>query len=283
MQDLTFTGYPIESENRDWLRENAAEATLLLMGELPVRVDPRLSPLGKQGWLRVENQSQISSCQGNSLTECAEYCYPIANPGHVVQLSRMYAYIASQQENNIKGDNGSTLEGGTKALLKGICTEAVGPYPQSYPGWGYITQAMRDDAKYKLRSIVEIKSADHGKQFIGSGTGIIQIGIPWGNSMEPDSNGCVRSFSPGRGGHAICLAGYIPDSDIGVKSSAGYWFLLKNSWGQQYGVKGYAYVDPLAVDQMLRNKFTSMYGRSDMEAPSVRPLPVDWTKESVLG
>ena len=282
---MGFTGYPIEQENRNYLKSVAIESPVLMMGELPVRVDPRKSPLATQGWLQVEDQGQIGSCQGNSLTECGEYCYTVAT-GKVIQLSRMYAYIASQMESNIRGDSGSTLEGGTKAFMKGVCTEALAKYPSSYPGWQYITQAMRDEAtKYQLQSIVEIKSADHVKQFIGSGIGIVQIGINWNDYMSNPVNGFIEDFRPTRfdGGHAICLAGYVPDDDVGKKSSAGWWVLLKNSWSKRYGVGGYAYVDPRAIDKMIAHPNTSMYGRYDMKTPQVRQLPVDWTKESVLG
>jgi hypothetical protein len=281
--EINNFGYPIELEDRDFLKANAVEAEVLMMGELPERCDPRKSSLASQGWLKVEDQGQIGSCQGQSLTECMEFCYTVATGG-VIQLSRMYAYIASQKENNIRTDSGSTLEGGTKAARKGICTEITGPYPSRYPGWGWITSAMVEEAqRFKLESLVEMKSAEQIKQFIGSGVGIVQIGIAWGNAMTPDRDGCIRSFSPGGGGHAVVFAGYVPDSDVGVASGSGWWALLKNSWSKRWGKEGYAYVSPRAIDQMLRHQWTSMYGRSDMRTPSPRPLPVDFTKESILG
>ena len=277
-------GYAIEFENRDRLRATSTPAELLFQGDLPDRVDPRKSALWSQDWLRIENQGQIGSCQGNALTECLEYCYPVATNGLVKQFSRMYAYIRSQQFSNIKGDSGSTLEGGSKAALDGICTEATAPYPSGYPGWSYITQPMRDEAQfYRLESHTEITSADHLKQFIGSGIGIVQIGIMWGNEMTPDSNGCIRSFSGrGGGGHSVVFCGYVHEDDIKQKSNAGWWGLLKNSWGTRWGVGGFAYVDPRAIDSMIRHQWSSFYGRSEMKTPSPRPLPVDFTKESLL-
>lgn len=277
-------GYPIELEDRDALRSSATEAVLLMLGEVPERMDPRSSALGSQGFLQVEDQGQQGSCQGQSLSDCGEFAHAFAT-GEVIQISRQYAYIASQMENNIRTDSGSTLEGGTRAFKKGFPLESVAPYAGNrYPGWGYITQAMRDKAIYKLMSHTEIKSAEHVKQFIGSGVGIVQLGISWGNEMTPDGQGCIRSFSGrGGGGHAIVFAGYVPDSDVGVKSSAGWWLLLKNSWSQRWGKSGYAYVDLKACDQMIRHQWTSMYGRSDMDSPRPRPIKFDFTKQSILG
>ena len=277
-------GYPIELEDRDSLRSSATEAVLLMLGDLPERMDPRSSALGSQGFLQVEDQQQQGSCQGQSLSDCGEFAHTFAT-GEVIQISRQYAYIASQMENNIRSDSGSTLEGGTRAFKKGFPLESVAPYAGNrYPGWGYITQAMRDKAIYKLTSHTEMKSAEHVKQFIGSGVGIVQLGITWGNEMSPDGQGCIRSFSGrGGGGHAIVFAGYVPDSDVGVKSSAGWWLLLKNSWSKRWGKSGYAYVDPKACDQMIRHQWTSMYGRSDMDSPRPRPIKFDFTKQSILG
>lgn len=288
--EVGFTGYAIEQENQDYLRSQQVDAVMLMLGELPVRVDPRLSPLYAKGWLQTEDQHQQGSCEGNSLTENLEYCYPLATGGQVIQFSRQYAYIRSQMfsgQGGIRGDHGATLEGGTKAAKEGICTEAVGPYMgDNYPGWEYITPERKANAsQYRLESITEIKSAEHYKQYLGSGVGCVQIGMNWNNYLQQTEDGFILDFKPTRfdGGHAIGLIGYITDEDAGRKSSAGWWALLKNSHSLRYAKKGWAYVDPRALDKMIAHPNTSCYGRSDLKVPSYRPLPVDWTKESFLG
>lgn len=272
--------YRQDLEDKQYLLSTQTDAKYLSFGNLPERIDPRNHELGQQGWLQVENQGQIGSCQGASLTENVEYCYAVAT-GKVLQFSKMFAYLQSQIFDRINGDRGSTLSGGTKVCKEtGICRQDIAPYPSSYPGHSWITQTMREDAlKYKLLSHTNMTSAEQIKSFIGSGIGIVQIGISWNNSMSPDSSGCIRNFSGGGGGgHAVVFAGYVPNSDVGVQSSTDYWFLLKNSWGTRWGVRGYAYVDPRAVEQMLRHQFTVMIGRSDMDTPEPRPVPVDFTK-----
>ena len=280
-----FTGYPIELEDRDALLETQVDAVMLMMGDVPDRMDPRRSKLADQGFLQVEDQQQQGSCQGQSLSDCGEFAHTFAT-GEVIQISRQYAYIASQIESNIRGDSGSTLEGGSKAFTKGFPLESIAPYSgNNYPGYGYITQAMREKAVYKLKSHTQMQAAEQCKQFIGSQIGIVQIGIAWGNWMEPDQFGCIRSFSVGRGGggHALVFCGYVPDADVGQSSSSGYWFLMKNSWSKRWGKQGYAYVSPRAVDQMIAHQRTSMYGRSDMDSPRPRPIKVDFSQTSILG
>ena len=226
------------------------------------------------------NNMYISNCQGQALTECIEYCYTVAT-NKVLQFSRMFAYLESQKFDNIRSDSGSTLSGGTRAVKQsGICRESIALYPNRYPGHSWVTQTMREDAaKYKLLSHTNMSSVDQIKSFIGSGIGVVQIGISWNGSMSPSSNGVISNFSAGGGGgHSVGIVGYVPDSDVGARSSAGYWFLLKNSWGTRWGVKGFAYVDPRAVEQMLRHQWTVMIGRSEMVHPEPRPVPVDFTK-----
>jgi C1A family cysteine protease len=274
-------GYAIELEDRIFLQNSSTAARLLTMGDLPTRVDPRQTDLYKnEKWIQVEDQASMGSCQGQALTECGEFCYTVLS-GRVIQLSRIYAYLRSQQFDNIRTDSGSTLSGGTKCALEGICLESIAPYPSRYPGWNYLTQDMKNDAKnYILKTHTSLKKEDEVKRYIGSGLGIVQIGISWGNDMNPDSTGCIRAFSGrGGGGHSVVFAGYIPDSDIGVRSSSGYWYLLKNSWSQRWGKQGFAYVDPKAVAQMLTHQWTVMIGRSDMDVPEPRPIHVDFTKK----
>jgi hypothetical protein len=278
----SFTGYAFEKEDRQWLKATAKTATLMSVGDLPEWVDPRRSELAKDGWLQVEDQQNQGSCQGQSLTECGEFCYAVAT-GRVLQLSRQYAYIGSQEKDGINGDQGSTLSGGTKLAIEGICTEAVGPYSRNYPGRGYMTQAMRDDAKnYRLRSHVDITSAAHAKQFLGSGIGIIQIGIKWWDYLQNPPSGIITRFAPparGFGGHAVVIAGYVPQTSSGQASAEGYYFLLKNSHSKRYADQGYAYVLPSAIDAMLRDRsFTVFMGRSDMDTPSPRKLPKSFTE-----
>jgi len=279
--DFNF-GYAFEQEDREWLRSTACSTVKLLStGDIPEWMDPRKSELASQGWLQVEDQANQGSCQGQALTENAEFCYCIAT-GKVIQLSRQYAYIGSQIEDRINGDEGSTLSGGTRLALKGIPTEKVAPYSRSYPGHGYITQPMRDDAtKYKLKTHIDITSAAHAKQFLGSGIGIIQIGIKWWDYLQNPPAGIITRFTPparGFGGHAVVIPGYVTKTSSGQPSPEGYYFLLKNSHSKRYADNGYAYVLPSALDQMIRDKSFSVFlGRSDMETPEPRNLPKSFT------
>lgn len=281
MPDGIFTGYAINEEDRENLAATQTNADLLMLGDIPPRMDPRNSPLASQGFIRVENQGQVGACQGFSLSCCGEFAHAFAT-GEVIQIDNMYAYIASQAKSGINGDRGSTLDGGTKAFLDGFPLE-VEPYRSAYPGRAYLTEERRNRAIYKLKSHTRITGAEHGKTFIGSGVGILQVGCSWGRSMTPDQHGCIRSFAPGGGGHAWVICGYVPDEDVGQQSGDDWWLLMKNSWDVRWGKRGYAYLAPRAFNQMLRHSHTVVYGRSDMDSPRPRPIKFDFTKQSILG
>lgn len=252
------------------------------LADLPDEVDPRKHPSYGSGFLRTENQGSIGSCAGNALTECAEYSWTIET-GRVMQFCRMFAYLETQKKDGIRGDRGSTISGGTKVARDvGFCPEADSkPYPSRYPGHSWSTGEMREAAKrYRMGSHTVLRNPDEAKAYIGDGLGIVQIGIRWGRSMSPDSRGCISSFRVGGGGHSVVLAGYVPDSVVGVRSGDGYWFLMKNSWGTRWGIEGWAYVAPKAVNSMMRSSYSSFVGRSDMGNPEPRPDRVDFEKMS---
>jgi len=257
-------GYAWEEEDNQELNASSVEPSFA--DEIPHLMDPRGHELAGRGFLQMENQYRQGSCQGQALTECLEFCFG-TEVGKVVQSSRQFAYLVSQKHNRISSDRGSTLSGGTYCVEDiGICDEEIGPYQSSYPGHGWLKSEMYEDAKkYKLGSHTTLRSADEVRAYLGSGMGLVQIGIRWGRSCTPDSKGCIKSYSSsGGGGHSVTLAGYLPDESVGVSSSRGWWGLLKNSWGTSWGDDGYAYVDPKCIDTMCRQ---TVIGRSDMITP----------------
>ena len=276
--EFQFTGYPIEDEDREGLIASSVQPDMAMMGEMPERVDPRKHSKASLGFLRVENQGSIGSCQGNALTEAAEYAYMIAT-GRVIQFSRMFAYIASQICDRINGDKGSTLSGGSRAASQiGFVTEELAPYPRSYPGHGFVTASLREEAaKMKLQSHTTLKTVRDTQEYIGGGLGIVNIGIAWNSSCTPDRQGIIRNWNPNLrgGGHAVALAGYLPGSDIGISEGV---FLLKNSWSERWGIRGYAFLPFSQASKMFQHRFTVFVGRSSMAVPTPRPIPVDFTK-----
>jgi len=253
-----FTGYIPENEDRDFLQSlTGGEEILRLVGQYEEQtLDPRQL-------IRVENQANMGSCAGHSLSSNLEWIYCLATRGQIVQLSRMAGYILAQNENGIRTDSGSTISAGVKVALRdGLPEERLWPYPASYTRQMPNNDWQQNAKQYVIQKAVKITSFEQWQTWLGSGQGGIHTGISWGSSMN---KAVVETFNAGGGGHsiaALCL------SDR--KNAAGeHYSWIANSWSESFGTKGWQEWSPTAIRQMLQHQFTVFVGLSDM--PNVKP------------
>lgn len=217
-------------------------------------------------WLRVEAQGQLGSCQGNGLTTSAEVLYQVATGGEVVQLSRLKAYIDTQQVDNLLGaDNGSTISGGLAvATTQGFALETACPYSEVYPDKSRRQQilAIPGEDRFRIKSGFRVESHEHGLQCLAGGM-TITIGTIW--PFEIASGWIVQRWSPDSrgGGHArsVCEIRNRRLTEV-------------NSWGANWGRNGRFSWDPSAFDAMLRHPDTVCLALCDLAVP--RPRRVDF-------
>lgn len=254
-------GWLREEEDVEYLNALPNESAVLAMRGTydEVKVDPR-------SVMKIENQGSVGSCQGHALSSCVELCYYIATGDLTRQLSRAYGYYETQKIDGINGDRGSTISGGIKlATTRGIPEESLWKYTGRYENkrpsnW---LEVETNAAQHKIGQSYKMTTYDGVRTFLGSGQGGISIGISWGSEVDRP---VVNSFSgAGGGGHAIALLGL---SDRLDSSQRPYVWML-NSWGANWGNKGWAEWSPAAVEQMLRHRYTACFGLSDM--PNVKP------------
>lgn len=268
LAELALNGWRYELENKDRLTKRCYSRRQLLQNIKDSELEPAAT-IDTRPWNPIENQANQGACQGHMLSTVLEGLYVYAT-GMQVQLSRACAYYRSQAEDGIRGDSGSTLEGGiAMATRDGVCRESVWPYPSRYDatppsGW-------KDDAKnYRLGSTVPVKSADDAAQFLRHRIGFIGFGILWpGSWSNLPSNGIFPNYQiPSRpGGHAVAGMGVEP-FDNGNR----FVVLIPNSWGATFGVNGWGYLEDRNMDRMLAaNKWNMCFGYSDMHTPAPRP------------
>jgi hypothetical protein len=260
------SGYRIDLENRGLIKKQGRAAYKAWRRNLkdydwepPKQIDPR-------EWLDTDNQGNIGSCQGNSLANAGEQCAVISD-GKEIQLSRAFAYLASQEYDGINGDSGSTLSGGTKAAQRGLPLESRFPYDSSYSAMSSRYRREKSDILagplYRLHGALPLESYEDCLAFLSSWSGVIQIGIMW---TLPNAWEITSYRGGGGGGHAVNFAGYLPVQKWGDQPG----LLLHNSWGEGWGRDGWAIVKPSAVTQMLRAQWSVFVGRSDMKVPIPR-------------
>ena len=218
-------------------------------------------------WHRHEQQGRMGSCQGNDLTSCLERLH-LVETGQQVQLSRIFAYLASQRIDGLLGsDRGSTISGGVElALTCGVPPEELTGYPRGYPNrieqWRILAEENYiAGGPYRALSKWSVScDAERAMDWIGGG-GAISIGIAWYAGLIPKDR-IVRKFRPpGRfGGHAVAVLGYADDRLIAVNSHGdGPFQITADAW-----------------QQMHAHRYTAMVGLAGRSEPD----PVNWTEET---
>lgn len=258
----------LDKEDREFLRE-APEVPKTFYGVVSIPDE-----IGTQD-IKNENQGQMGSCQGNAITSCVERCHMKTSRAGV-QLSRIFAYLASQKlDNLLYSDQGSTISSGVKVALKGIPTEELVPYPNpmTYPSRAVIDKILSPanyeaGVDYAVKSVWQVpKDCDRIVEFI-AGRGAINLGMSWYSGIIPKDR-VIRNFRPPlrAGGHAVALLGYTRRGNFKLK--------LKNSHGfeeQEFEAT------PDAMLQILNHRWTAAIG----VLGTTEPEPVDWVENSPL-
>lgn len=295
-----FTGYRVDLEDRHRAesRAFAAPYSILMAGDWQTSPDIF-------DWWHVRNQLQVSSCRGHSGAANARVSYYMknglpdldgdgkSNEKMEDDFSAMWVYLISQQEDNLLGrDQGATIGGGRRAMMKrGNAREVVFPYPGRYETQ-IPSDAGADADKFKFARYSQFEgSASVEKLFdwIGSGQG----GVDWGTVWPlPFVGGClVKSCPRGLrgGGHATApialvrgedVARWVPALKRELKPDE-YCLAVANSHSEHAQYRGFYFVTMQGAAEILDHGFTEAIGLSDLSTP--KPRKVDWRRESALG
>lgn len=215
----------------------------------------------------VENQGDIGSCTANAGVGLMEY-YQRRAYGQHIDGSRLFLYKATRQLLGWKGDDGAYLRTAMKAMmLFGIPPESAWPYKEADfniepPAFCYAyAQSYRAMHYYRLdplgttpttllKNIRTSLAAGLPSMFgftvyssipaIGEGGGDIPYPTP---SDKPE------------GGHAVVAIGYDDTRKIGAHRGA---LKIRNSWGKEWGEKGYGWLPYAYVENEQADDFWSL-------------------------
>jgi C1A family cysteine protease len=202
----------------------------------------------------VEDQGQLGSCVANAVTNAYELQQKKQDPTKFVDLSRLYVYYHARYiEKTVGEDYGvryikSALQGADRY---GICTEQLWPYNID----AYNQQPSPDSyADACSRKVVSYTSVDTLNSMLENLTlhKPIVIGMSVYKSFMNLTEEAATVAMPTAvdlevGGHAVLVVGY---------SVANQTFLIKNSFGVDWGAQGYArlpfeYVEKYAFDKWI--------------------------------
>jgi C1A family cysteine protease len=202
-----------------------------VLGPLPAKVDlrPQCPP--------VYDQGQLGSCTANAIAGAIQFDRLKQKLDDFVP-SRLFIYYNERVlEHSVASDSGAQIRDGIKSVAKqGDCPEPEWPYDIARFKTKPAAACYQDALKYKAVSYQRITPV------LGQLKGCLASGWPFvfgftvyesfespavaksGHAPLPASGESVV------GGHAVVGVGY---------DDAKQWFVVRNSWGLGWGLKGY--------------------------------------------
>ena len=206
------------------------------LDSLPPRVDlrPYMTP--------VENQGQTSSCVANATAGAYEYLIKRHRGDDAYDVSRLFIYYnARKLAGNEAEDGGSQIENAIGGLKQfGACAETTWPFQEAEVTNEPAGEAYDEGASFLVEHTQAVPvDLDTWKHALAEGHPII-FGILLFDSFDKQrKKGLVPLPSPneqGRdshGAHAMLCVGYSDRDRV---------FIVRNSWGTDWGDEGYCYM-----------------------------------------
>jgi C1A family cysteine protease len=218
---------PDVPDQRDYL----LKAVLKVPAKLPVSVDLRKT------CSKVEDQGELGSCTANSLAGALEFLERKDKVKPFVDFSRLFIYYNERViEHTVRSDSGAMLRDGIKTLAKqGACSEVSWPYDIVRFAKKPTAACYKEALNHVITSYHRIITVDEMRTCLAEGFPFV-FGFSVYESFETQTvakTGTVvmpKSKEKCLGGHAVMAVGY---------DDAKKRFLVRNSWGTDWGQKGY--------------------------------------------
>lgn len=246
---------PSTDTERDWLPRDAFEADLL-------RAAPATAPSSvdlREQWWPIGNQLDTGSCVGWATADSV-LRWHFVRAGKLAQddrLSVRYIWMASKETDQFDTqpttfieESGTSLKAALDVARKyGAVRESELPFSgQLYPGTtgGFYARA----AQLRIAYFNLGRDPEEWRRWLASDGGPIltrlDVDRTWDEAGDTDGKLDVYKTETRRGGHAVAIVGFTADRR----------FIIRNSWGTDWGRQGYGY----ASEEYAAQAFTEAYG-----------------------
>ena len=186
----------------------------------------------------VYNQGTLGSCTANAIAAAYEFNEIVENESNIFIPSRLFIYYNEREiENTVNSDSGAMIRDGIKSISKkGVCPETLWPYDiQKFkikPDNSCYENALNHKYKKLMQNLNQLKNTLlYGKPFV-FGFSVFESF----ESKETAETGIMKM--PNKedkllGGHAVMCVGFSDSKQV---------FIIRNSWGDNWGDKGYFYM-----------------------------------------
>lgn len=255
---------PDHPDIRDYTLESEPVAQVL-RNSLSVSAPPPRIDL-RSVFPAIEDQGQLGSCTAQAAVGLLEY-YERRTLKRHVDASRLFLYKVTRKLLGWKGDTGAYLRTTMKALaLFGTPPEEHYPYDvarfdQEPDSFTYaLAQNWQSLSYYRLdpagTSGSQVLSTLKNRLFVGQPA---MFGFTVYNSLPMETSTGLIPFPKANdrvvGGHAVIAVGY---DDAKVIDGVAGALIIRNSWGKEWGEKGYGYMPYRFVTDKLADDFWSL-------------------------
>lgn len=187
----------------------------------------------------IENQDQLGSCVGHAVTSGYELITKKKYPEKFVELSRLFVYYNARfLEDTQTKDVGVSLKDALKSVNHiGVCEEKYWPYKLDMFDDKPSIPAYRDAITRTITEYHKLNTLDDVLDSINDNKPVVIGACVFTSFMYLDNVHHIvpmpKPHEKNEGGHAMLIVGY----DIPNKM-----FLIKNSFGQEWGMNGYAWM-----------------------------------------
>ncbi len=234
----------------------------------------------------VQSQGQQGSCLSFTLTSIFEYMMR-ATGQEEYDLSEAFLYYNARDldgNGNVNEDNGSRFHPSIQSLMKyGLALEKVWPYNDGVYSVKPSQEAYDDAATRKLVKALNVKlnsnaiksALEDGYPVAGSFvlypsfyTNNGYIPVPTAEEIEEGKKNAEDPEKQDRHGHhAMTIVGYSDELNM---------FLVRNSWGEDWGDKGYCYIPYEYINNPELFQFACIFteiASLDFKKPELTEIP----------
>ena len=214
--------------------------------KLPPKVDLR------KKMTTVENQESLGSCTANAVAGAYEYLVKAHKGIEDYDVSRLFIYYNAREiDGTIEEDAGSVIASAIQSLQeKGACSEETWPYEIEKFTEEPPEEAYEEASSFIVEDVQAVPvDLEDWKTALAEGNPII-FGLKLYSTFDsqkkpglvpkPSSKEVTREE---HGGHAMLCVGYSDTDKV---------FIVRNSWGDDWGDKGYCYIP---YDYLMNEKY----------------------------